>query len=78
MDAFRSAFQYVSITTIIAGVILAIYMTAYFLMGTHGIRGANDDVRIFNHEWQAQLFKPAAEIDSCFRHQTTSVAKDGT
>lgn len=55
-----------------AAIMLAVCLTAYiagYFAATDGVGTlppTGEQVRVFNYEWQAQLFAPAAKVESVF------------
>jgi hypothetical protein len=49
-----------------------LYFAAYLAMGTRSIT-PTADAQIYNHEWQASVFEPAAKIESAIRRKQVEV-----
>ncbi len=72
MDTTKSRFGFVVAVTLFCCVLLLAYFSAYALIGKRGtIKGPvlNGDAQFFTYWWQAEMFAPAAKIESLVRRK---------
>jgi hypothetical protein len=50
-----------------------LYFGGYMAMGTRSI-SAGAEFQVYRHEWQANVFRPAAKIESEFRQKPVDTA----
>jgi hypothetical protein len=66
----KSRFAVATAVTLFCCVLLLVYFSAYVLIGKRGtISGPvlNGEAQFFKKSWQAEMFAPAAEIESLVR-----------
>ena len=49
------------------------YFGAYLILGTRSIN-ATIEAHVYRHEWQARLFRPAADLESFIRQKKVDTA----
>jgi hypothetical protein len=73
MEDLRTAMRALKFGTLTLGVLLALYLFAYRITGKRG-SDATVEIQVYEHKWQAGLFKTAAVIESAIRHKKIETA----